>query len=690
MTKLSGKEVLSLRTVLLLLPFFFLCSCRTKPDYHASIKSDVDRCLAFEGEISELTLRLQNRGTKEWMSEGNNPCFLSYHLLNTDGKILKFDNPRTALPGIVKPGEVVDVKVKIKAPLQKGSCGLEFDLVREGIAWFKDSGSPTLILPFLVEERAWLEDEYPLDLAEGKFTAFRSSVPEFERLRKLLRLTLKHNESEFSGRTGKVSAFTAGAGYPQVWLRDAATIIPASRLYYPEEFLCSWIEEHVAFQKPDGGLEDWVDAEGHSDKNTVETDQEASAIQAAYQVFLLKGPEWLRKEILGETIIDRLEKALLYVFNRRFDEKYGLVTGAHTADWGDVDIVDADQQATDIDENTHWTADIYDQSMVYQACRELGRMFRALDEKKKASLWQIRAESLQKNTNRWLWQEDKGFYRVHLHLNSLEHDFNEDDMFAMGGNTQAILASLTDQEKTNRIISQALERQKKFGVSTISGCLLPPYAAGFFKHPAMNEPYEYQNGGQWDWFGGRLVHAMFESGFSRQAKEKLLEIIRKNVANGGFFEWDSRDGAGRGSDYYGGSAGSLAKALIEGYLGLGIGEDSLLLAPKLGEDEAKVHLYLPAADIFVAYDYRLDKTEKKISFSCNSNFPYLGKIKLLIPWEFFGVKDRVEGRQKLDVRRNGQKIPWELFSLNEDDFIVVDSNFRNQTLEIKAHFRPME
>ncbi len=681
--RVSGKRTLSLVAFLLPLSLILLSACGPGLEYAAGIESKTKKCLSYEGETLELTVRIKNRGTKKWTSRGKNPCFLSYHLLNAKGEILKFDNPRTAFAAVVRPGEAVDLQVKIKAPLEKGSYRLEFDLVREGIAWFKDGGSPTLILPLLVEERAWPEDEVPLDLAEGKFTAFRSSIPEFETLRKLIRLTLKHNESEFSGRTGNVSAFTAGAGYPQVWLRDAATIIPASRLYYHENYLCSWIEEHVAFQKPDGGLEDWVDAQGRSDKNTVETDQEASAVQAAYQVFLLKGPDWLKKRISGDSIIDRLEKSLHHVFSQRFDEKHGLVTGAHTADWGDVEIVDPDQRAIYVDENTHWTVDIYDQSIVYQACQELSRMFSALAEKEKAASWQKRAESIKKNANRWLWQEDKGFYRVHLHLGSLEHDFDEDDMFAMGGNAQAILAGLADQEKARRIIGRALERQNEFGVSTISGCLLPPYPAGFFKHPAMDEPYEYQNGGQWDWFGGRLVYAMFENGFSRMAKEKLLEIIRKNVANGGLFEWDSRDGAGRGSDYYSGSAGSLAKAMFEGYFGLRVEEKSLLLAPKIGEDEAKVHLYLPAAGIFVAYDYRPDKTEKKISFSSNSNFPYPGKIKLLIPWSFFGFKDREEGKKGLDVRRNGQKIAWELFRLNEDDYIVVASDFRNLTLEIK-------
>ncbi|MBM3284283.1 MAG: hypothetical protein FJY81_00240 [Candidatus Aminicenantes bacterium] len=671
-----------LASAFLLLSLLFLCACSPRLEYAAGITSRIKTIQSYEGEAAEVILRVKNVGKKEWASKGPTPFFLSFHLLDKNGKTLRFDNPRTPLPHAVRPGDSIKIGVKVKAPLEEGSYRLEFDLVREGLAWFKDYGSKTLIIPLRVALRIWPEDEEPLGLGSGKFTAFRSSVPELETLRKLIRLTLTHNETGFPGKTGKVSAFTAGGGYPQVWLRDAATILPASRYYYPQAFLSSWLEEHLAFQKEDGALEDWIDSQGRSDKNTVETDQEASAIHAAYQIFLLRGPDWLKKEISGEAIVDRLEKALLFVFDNRFDRKFGLVTGAHTADWGDVGIVYPDQRAIYVDENTHWTVDIYDQSMCYQACLELARMLTALGEKENASAWEARAESLKESTDRWLWQEDKGFYRVHLHLDSLKHDFDEDDMFAMGGNTQAILSGLAGGEKAARIIAQALKRQKQYNVSTISGSLLPPYPAGFFKHPVMDEPYEYQNGGQWDWFGGRLVYAMFENGFSRLAKEKLAEILRKNMANGGLYEWDSRDGAGRGSDYYAGSAGSLAKALFEGTFGLGFEGKSLILSPRLGEDEALVRFYLPAADIFIVYDYRLDPAQRKITFRCHSNFPYPGQVRILIPWEFFGVKDRAEGRQKLTVRSNGQPIPPEWLSLNQDDYIMAASDFRNHTLEL--------
>jgi glycogen debranching enzyme len=378
---------------------------------------------------------------------------------------------------------------------------------------------------------------------------------------------------------------------------------------------------------------------------------------------------------------------MLYVLDHRFDRQRGLVTGAHTADWGDVDTEDADQNAIYADSRTHWTCDIYDQSMFFGAAKSLAGMFDGRGLKEKARLWEEKAGSIQRNTDRWLWQEDKGFYRVHIHLDSLRHDFDEADIFAMGGNAESILSGLASEEKCRRIIESALARQKSFGISTIGGTLLPPYPKKFFKHPMMDDPYEYQNGGQWDWFGGRIVYAMFEHGFSRQAREKLLEIAKKDVANRGLYEWDSPDGTGRGSAFYSGSAGSLVKALFEGYFGLKIAKDSLGLEPKLGSDSASVHVYIPASDLFAAYVYQFDRMKNKLVFRYNSNIPGPGKIKILIPRIEAGAN--IPGKfQKLRVKRDGLKIPFVQSESGQDRFVVIVTDFKNHVLEIE--FRSLD
>ena len=56
-------------------------------------------------------------------------------------------------------------------------------------------------------------------------------------------------------------------------------------------------------------------------KNTVETDQEASLIQAIYQYVNKSGNhDYLNTEINGKKVIDRMEWALQYLFTEKYNE----------------------------------------------------------------------------------------------------------------------------------------------------------------------------------------------------------------------------------------------------------------------------------------------------------------------------------------------------------------------------------
>jgi hypothetical protein len=640
-------------------------------DYNSWIEPETRVLTAQEGERIPFRLQIKNRGKKAWRSVGEYPSFLSYHLYLRDNyRTVRFDNRRFPLPHVVEPGETIDMEIILRAPIEAKRYILVFDMVREGLEWFREYGSRIGVTRLDVTEREWPEDK----------TTFHSSQQEIDNILKIIRLTLHQNEVSFDGKTGKISGFAPGVDYPQIWLRDANTILSGSRYYYGQAFLSSWLEEHLAFQKENGSLEDWIDSQGKSDKNTTETDQEASAVQAAFQIFNLLGPRWLEKPIDGIKIIDRLDAALEFVWNSRRDERIGLIMGAHTADWGDVDMVDSDQEAIYVDDRTHWTADIYDQSMFYQACLNMAKMWDALGEKNTMVFWQKKAGETRDKTNKSLWQDDKGFYKVHVHLDSLRHDFDEEDMFAMGGNTMAILSGLADEEQGRKIILEALKRQEAHQVSTISGTLLPPYPKNFFKHPLLDDPFEYQNGAQWDWFGARLIYAMFQDGFSRKATQKCLEIIQKNVDNRGFFEWDNKEGVGRGSDFFAGTAGSMGKALFEGYFGIKLKWDSLIIEPKLGKESARVYIYQPANDIFVEYDYAFDENSDKITLTFNSNFPSEGTLKILNPW--YSPRDKEERIDEFQVFLDGEEVEFEREKINRDEILTIQTDFFQHVLTI--------
>ena len=518
--------------------------------------------------------------------------------------------------------------------------------------------------------------------APGAFSRIRSGHAELETLFTLIRTTLRANQTAIHSRSRLVRGFAAGSTYPQIWIRDAATIIPAARFFYGAPYLFTAVLEHLALQKPNGEIEDWFDRAGTADKNTTESDQETSAVLAAGQITDLIGAAWLRQNVNGKAVLDRLEDALAFVHRERFDRSLGLVKGAHTIDWGDVEMEEPDQRAIHMGPGSHWTAGIYNQSQFYAACLEMADLWRRSGSPAKSAPWAERAAAVKAAADRLLWQESKGFYRVHVHITPLSHAFDEDAMFAMGGNAEAILSGLASAEKARRIFAAALSRRKEFGVSTISGVLLPPYPRGAFAHPMVDEPFEYQNGGQWDWFGGKLVLAMFREGAADEAAGELLAIAGKDAAHGGLFEWDAPDGAGRGSARFSGSAGSLARALIEGYYGIELTRGGLILSPRLGSDSGAVHVHIPAAGRFVGFDQAFDEESSILTVTYASDWTDAGVLRVLWP-QRDGSGRLLKLPDRFDVRRDGAPIPYRIEKTGDDAYVRVETDWKLHSLRIR-------
>jgi hypothetical protein len=96
---------------------------------------------------------------------------------------------------------------------------------------------------------------------------------------------------------------------------------------------------------------------------------------------------------------------------------------------------------------------------------------------------------------------------MHVHLTPVNFDFTESDKFPMGGNAIAVGVGLASHTQASQIFKVTEERKKEANATTIGCVLYPPYPEGFFANPIMDEEHEYQNGGQWDWFAGRLILA---------------------------------------------------------------------------------------------------------------------------------------------------------------------------------------
>jgi hypothetical protein len=542
----------------------------------------------------------------------------------------------------------------------------------------------------------------PRPLAEvgyARDTVYSVEDGALDALQDQFRPTLEANRKELLGQTGEVKGFGAGTIYPQIWLRDSATLIPATRYYYGREYLTSWIEEHLSHQRANGELYDWIAAGDaapflanapragriyragsillSADKNTTATDQEASAVLAAAEVFALTGDRsWLSKKIVGRPLVERLDAALEYVLSHRFSSAYGLVTGAFTADWGDVSPVYPDQRVIYLDERTPVVVGLYANTLFARAAEELGAMLARLGDATRGDHWSGQASRIRTNIRRFLWAETAGFYRMHRLLPGPGKDvaYDDADTFALGGNALAALYGPADPLQAGRIFAAAEDRRRRYGVSTVAGVLLPPYPRGFFKHPIQSDEFTYQNGGQWDWWAGRFLLAGFVRGNAGPASRQLREIARRVQEAGGLYEWYTREGKGRGSARYAGSAGALAGAVFAGLFGLDSRADGLAITVRLGAEPGAVRAYEPALDRYVVYRYSFDGRTRVARLRYESNAPGFGRLALLLP----------AGAAAQELLLDGRAVPFTGEAVGRDRYAVLRTDWQPHRLELRV------
>lgn len=372
------------------------------------------------------------------------------------------------------------------------------------------------------------------------------------------------------------TGFNAGSGYREVWIRDFATFIELScavadraevrdnllmflRLQGDDGNIIDGVvhqsQANVGYQyikKP--GLEYW----GH--KNTVETDQETSLIQAVHTYIKATGDRALLEETVdGRRVLDRLEDALGFLLKHRFDRRRGLLWGATTVDWGDVQPEHS--WGVVLDASSHRAIDVYDNAMFIIALRNLAELAGA--DVPRARRWTRLADDIHRHVRRHLWDARARKFLPHVYLDGspFPPDLNENAMHYHGGTAVAILAGLLSREETIETLRQMRANVRAAGAGTIGLTVYPPYPAGTFKNEGMR-PWSYQNGGDWDWFGGRMIQALVQQGLIEDAYLELLPMVRRVQQSGGFFEWFDRQNNPRGSGTFRGSAGVLARAIL--------------------------------------------------------------------------------------------------------------------------------
>jgi len=375
------------------------------------------------------------------------------------------------------------------------------------------------------------------------------------------------------------TGFNAGEGYVEVWIRDVNTFIElACDVREHEE-----VREHLLlffyFQGDDGNIVDgltaakqagrgydYIRVDSQPDfaahKNTVETDQESSLVQAVCRYARLTGDRSIFGEVIeGKTVAQRLDDALVFLTEERFDENHGLIWGATTADWGDVQP--EDDWGVVLNEKSHLAIDIYDNAMFLIALDEL--LAADILAPERAAHWTEFRKTLAENARRRLWDEENEKFIPNIYLDGspFPEDFDENEIYYHGGTAVAIEAGLLSRDEVARALARMRENVEAAGAATIGLTMYPAYPEGYFKNPILSTPYTYQNGGDWTWFGARMVRQLIRHGFVAAAYEELSPMLQRVIDNEGFYEWYSLDNKPRGSGTYRGSAGVLYAVINE-------------------------------------------------------------------------------------------------------------------------------
>jgi hypothetical protein len=113
------------------------------PPWHATFLAVEHVGSASPGEYVVARADVRNTGQLAWhFSNGRWPTLnLSYHVLDSAGNCLVFDNERAPLPYPVPVGGQASILVPLRAPKTPGTHWLEWDMVSEGECWFAACGA---------------------------------------------------------------------------------------------------------------------------------------------------------------------------------------------------------------------------------------------------------------------------------------------------------------------------------------------------------------------------------------------------------------------------------------------------------------------------------------------------------------------------------------------------------------------
>jgi hypothetical protein len=89
-----------------------------------------------------LAVQVTNTGGLTWTPTNPNPFRLSYHWFRGTQEVIR-DGLRTNLPAPVASTKSVTLNANLRAPSSPGTYILKWDMLQEGVTWFRNKGVPT-------------------------------------------------------------------------------------------------------------------------------------------------------------------------------------------------------------------------------------------------------------------------------------------------------------------------------------------------------------------------------------------------------------------------------------------------------------------------------------------------------------------------------------------------------------------
>lgn len=97
------------------------------------------------GEQVHISVRVSNAGGEIWPCSESSGITLGNHWLDESGEVIQWLDGSVTLDRDLIPGAVIELSLPVTLPKEPGLYLLEFDLVEEGIVWFKEKGSKTAL-----------------------------------------------------------------------------------------------------------------------------------------------------------------------------------------------------------------------------------------------------------------------------------------------------------------------------------------------------------------------------------------------------------------------------------------------------------------------------------------------------------------------------------------------------------------